>query len=300
MLTIETHETKEKFEIPNTWEELNQAKFIKIIDLILTYLNTDMSYETFQSFLFIRLSDYEESIELKYRKKKGEYNIADNVYEQLYILSEQTQFVFKPNTKQLNLNFAKNLIPEFTFRSKKYTGYKFSIENNMLFTDFTAEQFCNAYELYTAYAKSGNVLYLDMLINVLYRNKKALTKSIDLPTEAKRTHKLDFRIKYGVFLCFQAIMTWLIDKSTYSLLWTRTDDEIHSKINLGMGSTIYSMAKTGYGSIIEVNNMNLVDFLSVQLSERIEYVRTLKQMEKSDEEIMKETGLNENQLKLIL
>jgi hypothetical protein len=194
-----------------------------------------------------------------------------------------------------DLVFAKNLLPEIKINGKKYSGYIFELHDEIIHTSLTAEQYVNANLLYGKYINTRNPSYLDLLVATLY-----CPKNTDAISFADTAEKLDDVAKQAVFICFQAIQTFLATRTKYAILWNRKPTDKNDKFSLGLSDSIYSLSSAGYGSLNEVSQMPLTAFFDLLLKNIIDAVKTLRDMKMKKDEITEKTGLSLFQINKII
>jgi hypothetical protein len=192
----------------------------------------------------------------------------------------------------MNLNMHKNPIPYLPLSqgrgddwAVRLLGPTFNIDHNgMVETDIMAGEYVDAMEYYLLFQKTKEVHYLDMLVSMLYRPERGKHNTFEAQLRAKTLEPLDINLKRGVFLFFQNIQEYLINRSLYKILFNREDSD-SKVISLGIIATIYNLAKKGYGTPEEINTMFLPDYLNMLLDMLIDAVGNMRSMDLKDPEI---------------
>ena len=179
--------------------------------------------------------------------------------EDAYFLCESLEFLFK------EVSLTRNLLPLISIGCRKYFGPSDAMMN------CTFGEFTMANSLLDSYSKTKEQKYLDEIVAVLYRPKKlfwsirkAFTDNQDprkrfvnrsLKRRCQRIAKLDYEVKYSVFLFFSGVLNSLPGLFPYVY---QQQGDAGSEDN-GWASLIISLAdgKTDDKSLETVMNSNL-------------------------------------------
>jgi hypothetical protein len=180
-------------------------------------------------------------------------------HEDVYFLCESLNFLFKEVT------LTKNLLPVLRTGRRKYFGPADAMMN------CTFGEFTMANSLLDSFSKTKEQKYLDEMVAVLYRPRKwfwfirkAFTDNQDprkkfvnrsLKKRSRNISRLDYEIKYSVFLFFSGVLNSL--PMLYPYIYQQKGDA-GSEDN-GWASLIISLAdgKTDDKSLETVMNSNL-------------------------------------------
>ncbi|MDR2449842.1 MAG: hypothetical protein LBD52_07785 [Prevotellaceae bacterium] len=321
MITI-----NKKYQYPNQWEELSSEQYLMLVLLMLEFMQGNISAQEVRLAYFLNVSNINpKAITKRNRERFNEnmfritrtlnfmfrYEYPDGALDEIdpklrkalakSLPSDlfdhvELQYVKKLKRQTLpDFVFAKNLLPEIEIAGKKYPGYIFELHDEIIHTTLTAEQYVNANLLYGKYIDVRNPSYLDMMVATLYCPKETDTISFTETAE-----KLDHVAKQAVFICFQAIQTFLATRTKYAILWNRKPTGKEDKFSLGLSDSIYSLSSAGYGSLTEVSQMPLTAFFDLLLKNIIDAVKTLRDMEVKKDEIAEKTGLSLAQINKII
>ena len=317
---------KNTYTFPDTWEELNREQYLMLIDAIIDYqagltnalgcratwfcniagIDTkrrDNKNDQFWENIY-RASDlFRFFFELEYTDAKGNVKSLDKLPRDIrdklrkYPPSElpdepEYQWAAKLNHRYvIDGVFPKNLLPEINIKGHFYPGYHFHRTGSLVETSLTAGQFISAVTAYNAYVADNTDEHLNKLIQVLYFYEKPAVV-------AKAVNYASDRVKFGILLNFQAILAFLMNKTRYSIIWNRKEnDDTKNKLSIGIADTVYSLEKDGYENIEEAN---LFKYLDLLLKNIIDSVRMLNENEVDIGEISEKTGLTINQIKKII
>lgn len=311
------------YQIPNRWELIrNDYDYLQLVrDIIL------MS-EGKLSPAMVRINYICRYFGWNYKKIKDEDSFAN-----LVMLAEQVTFVFRisyPNNDEalqglddytynlckripperlsgitlakvlkrldyrftLDLCFCRQFMPYLTVDGKHYTGYTISTSFDTLSTSLTALQFIEARQLIGQGEK-----ILPLMAAILYH---------PYPYTSESAHQLADTFKsvprdklYAISLNFQAFINFLFTKTEYSIL-TAGKETKRSAISTGALESLYNLSSDGYGDIIHIERMGLLQYLVILRKKVIESVRSLNAAKMGLVDIEKETGLPLSIIKQIL
>jgi hypothetical protein len=321
MITI-----NKKYQYPNRWEELSPEQYLMLVLLMLEFMQGKLSAQEVRLAYFLNVSNVNPKAITKRNRERFNENIfritrtLNFMFRYEYLagaLDEITpalrealakalpgdlpdhvelQYVKKLKRQILpDFIFAKNLLPEIKIAGEKYPGYIFELHDEIIHTTLTAEQYVNTNLLYGKYLDTRNPSYLDTLVATLY-----CPKETDVITFADTAAKLDNAAKQAVFICFQAIQTFLATRTKYAMLWNRKPAGKNDKFSLGLSDSIYSLSSAGYGSLGEVSQMPLTAFFDLLLKNIIDAVKSLRDMKLKKDEIAEKTGLSLSQINKII
>lgn len=299
-----------KYELPNSWEELSQDQYLALVPLINRMMSGDLTLSQ------VRIKWVKQILGLKRVKVKSrmEEIAADN----LYTLSRQVNFFYYVDygdadksissevrrmvrktpaedfvttnseirylqsldyTFQLDAVWVKNLLPTLKIGKKHYQGWSATVEGGMLITDMTTQQFTQGYDLLLSINKGQVNSAMRLLVCVLY----GVDQNADLVQDD---------VLQAVTLNFQAFVSFIFTKTRYSVLWNRDlPAKPNRKVSTGMSEAIYGLCNNGYGSYDQIEQMPLMTYLSILLSDLISSVRNMKEMDMKIDKISEKTGL---------
>lgn len=185
-------------------------------------------------------------------------------------------------TFMLDCCFCRQLLPTVKINDKLYSGYKIDTGFNMLTCSLTALQYVEARRI------MGKPDMLPLLAAILYHPDTYSSESAhqlaacfaDLPS-----HELQ-----AIAFNFQALNNYLFTKTDFSIL-TVGKTEKPSAISTGALESLYNLSNDGYGNITVVEQMNLIQYLTILRKKLIDSVRSLDGVKMKKTDIAKETGL---------
>ncbi len=250
---------KKQYCFPTSWKDITPEKFPKTFVRICTAMAdfeeglTD--FDTFKTALTVAILGLRNV-------KVSEFN--DTLSENIFRLSEQFTFPYILRERQdgitvceLSVILSDNILPEI--RGKK--GYLFHYDpSGRMDCDLTAERYIDALSLMQAWQNSRQFSALESLARTLYPGLKEVSREEAL----------------AVYYNFRGILAWIRIIPAYALIFTAPESaEVSGKNPVGLASSIYSLAKAGYGSINTVKDLPLFDYLDLLLQQSIESIRTL-------------------------
>lgn len=322
-MIVITYKKNKQIEIPNSWEELTVEQYLNVSSLLFEFYSSKSNLNDFRISVLKKIINYKRS--KKRISKDSQEQIDSNLYllseqmrfpvkpsykdpELLTVLDPELQkrlsevFPFEiydpeflPELEMvrtrleylpvINFNMKRNLLPEFKLNGINYYGPVFNIDiNNVVETDIKALEFVDAYSYYKMFIETSDIQYLRNLTAILYRQNRDKYSTFDSQISSKNFHELDLSILQAVFLLFENTRVYITELSPYKLIFSGTNKD-EEKLNLGIGDTIYNLSKAGYGSLQDVENMVLSDYLNLLMKQIIDSVRNMRDMKMKDHEI---------------
>lgn len=318
---------KNTYTFPDTWEELNREQYLMLVEAIIDFqagktnalgcratwfcnmagIDTkrrDNKNDQFWENIYRASSLFNFFFELEYLDAEGKVKSLDKLPREIRDklrkhppaeLPDEPEYQWAAKLQYryvIDAVFPKNLLPELVINGHFYYGYRFHRSGSFIETSLTAAQFIEAIGAYNAYIENKKDEDLDQLIRTLYFYKQPAVV-------AKAINHAPARVKFGVLLNFQAILAFLMNKTRYSIIWGRKDDDSgrKNKLTVGISESMYSLEKEGYE---DIGNANLFKYLDLLLKNIIDSVRMLNDNDVDLGEISEKTGLSINQIKNII
>lgn len=250
------------WQFPVRWSELtpeHSRLFIRMASEMADFEAGRTDFDTFTVGMTLAI--------LGIRKVKGGFTgtFAENIYR----LGEQLDFPYRivtapDGTKEaiLTVNLSENLIPRLRHRR----GYSFRYDlSGKMDCSLTAEQYIDVLALMQAWQKTRRRSALESIAATLY--------------PGVNPRRLSDAELYGVYYNFRGILSWIRAIPAYGLIF-RTASETEGapaprKAPAGLSSSIYSLAKAGYGSIDDIAHLPLFNYLDLLLQQTVESIRSL-------------------------
>lgn len=306
---------KNSYSFPEAWHELKPQQYLLLCQQLFDFINGKTTIDEVRAKWFCAMT----GIDFKAKDDKN-----DLLWENIYRISREFTFftkieyekslsavdpelrkkLYKVPANEINSDdpvlrwvkklkyhyvidavFVKNLLPSIQVGEKKVYGYKCQLIGNLLDTNLTAEQFINAGMAIDEYHKSKNEQHIDLLVSILYK----------IP-DLQQLKKVGPVTKFAVLLNYQAIVSFLMRKTKYSLIWyrepgakTKTNN---SRFTVGASESLLSLSKLGFGNVEQLSEYNLIRYLDLLLKNIVDSVKTLNDMKESVTKISERTGLS--------
>lgn len=319
-----------QLELPENWDELTERQMIFAFGLLKQVFEGKMSPPLFRLKMLQCITGYKPSstlykylkVKIKtffasvfYRIKLGRYfktfwpvweetqkqNLRnqETISENLFRLSEFLDFAFSIDKELNNVTWEKsffsNPIPYIQLGNKHYEGRRF-ILGVAPFTNITAQEFSDCFDLYSGYLQLApdamQQKLQDSLVNkiiaILYpafedHNKNLVSSHVELITH------LDPAIKFGILYWFSGIVDFYITHPDYSILFksNKQDSSNEDKVTLGMGGVVLMLGKKGYNL-----NCNINSFFDAQLQVLQDQLNEALGKGVTREQLAQQTGLS--------
>lgn len=178
--------------------------------------------------------------------------------------------------------FCKQLVPFIEIDDEFYSSYKIDTKYGYLTCSLTALQFIEAKALI------GTKDKLPLLAAILYYPEKYSSEGAHELT-GRFTHVPDNTL-VAIAFNFQAFVNYLFTKTQFKLL-TEAKETRKSTISTGALESLYNLSADGLGDIDKVEQMNVIQYLTILRKKLIDTVRSLHAAKMENVDIEKETGL---------
>lgn len=195
----------------------------------------------------------------------------------------------------LNNCFCAQLLPTIDVDGQQYRGYAISTDYGMLSTTMTALQYLDARSL------MANPDALPLLAAVLYCPGPCYDPDTAHRTAHHMEH-LDSVTLTAIQLCFQSFDNYLLTRTHFSLLQDGGHGTARKTpaISTGPVEALYSLASSGYGSLDQVEQMNVIKYLTLMRKQLIDSVHTMHDAGMKITDIAAKSGLSFATLNKIL
>ena len=168
----------------------------------------------------------------------------------------------------LNACFCAQLVPTVTVDSETYRGYDVCRAFDMLTTSMTAMQYIDARSL------SDRPEALPLLAAVLYCPGRYDPEKVHRLSHTMA--RLDPVTLAAIQLNFIAFDSYLLTRTHFSILQDGGGSKRPAPlIATGPVEALYSLASSGYGNLDEVEQMNVIKYLTLMRKQLIESVHTM-------------------------
>jgi hypothetical protein len=321
-----------KIKIPNKWEELTIQQATDTVGLLMGLMSGAIPLKTFRILLLQALTGYRRSrkrlspemqeqlefnlvflaeqltyaIKPKYRdpdvltvlspelQERLKMHFPYEVYEPVFVqeltaVGSRLQYDPVPN-----LNMKQNPLPVIHVGGKTFRGPVFTIDpNDVVQTDIVAGEFLLAGDYAEIYHKTGDMRYLDSLMSVYYRQGNGPFSQVDCERQIFMFKQIDARQKFLAYLFHCSITEYLNNHPVYGIIFKSGGSQ---EPGSNFSGILYQMAKDNYGSIQEVSQILLSDFIGLMYKQLLDAVHTLHELKKTPGEIASQLKLSDDQI----
>lgn len=312
----------EEYSIPNSWEKLDSFQYIGLIRDIIDMAAGKLSIAMVRVNFICRVMGWD----LKKIKDEAAYQnlawIAEQVTfpflieypnqdEALSGLDAETRKLCKRISpyrltgitvskylKTLDYRyvidscFCKQLVPFIEVDEEFYQSYKVDTSYDYLTCSLTALQFIEARSLIGC-----SIDKLPLLAAILYYPERYSSEGAH--ELAGKFTEVPNDVLQAVAFNFQAFVNYLFTKTKFKLL-TETKESKQSAIATGALESLYNLSSDGLGDIDKVEQMNVMQYLTILRKKLIDTVHSLHASKMEIVDIEKETGLPLHIIKKIL
>ncbi len=286
MLTVKFKKT---YEIPSRWHELDNVRFISLCAALHRFESGKTEFDRF------RLEVVAALLKISLRNMK----ITDTLTENFFRISEQLTFPYTiiDDGNRRTVNFSIILDRQMVPSASRRSGYIFSLKDGMVDTSLTAEQYVDAVSLMQLYSSDPKPSILNQLFAVLYAGQPYSKQTV----KAVRPHAVPERYKIAAYYNFRGILEWIRRLPKYDLIFNHSGDRPTAGSSpMGAEGSLYSLAKSGYGSYNEICKLGIFEYLDLLLQQTIESIRQLKGCGLEPTKIAEKTNLSVEQISSVL
>lgn len=176
--------------------------------------------------------------------------------------------------------FCAQLVPVVKIGNKLYKGYKIDTSFDVLTCSLSALQYIEAREVMA----TNN---LPLLAAILYSPQPY--SSDNAQQLAASFAKLPQSTLQAIAFNFMAFNNFIFKKTDYAILTEGSSD--NKQISTGALESLYNLSADGLGNSEEVEQMNVIKYLTIMRKKLIESVKSLKAANMDNAKIAEETGL---------
>lgn len=256
--------------LPNSWDTISEKDFQVIVEALADLYQGRITPNE----VLCRYTC--SALDLSFPRIVKKHQTAD-----LLSIARLVTFIFQSPSASLlpNITFARQFVPVLAGRP----SYTISTTCSRLTCSLTALQYIEAVD--ALQAGSGQ---LPLLAAILYSSRPYDTaRALDLVPLMSRQSPLTL---LSVRIVFEALVNFLYTRTAFSLL-AQFKPKPQSPIATTMADTLYDLATEGYGTVEQVEQLNVITFLSIMRKKTIDTVRSMRSMELSTPEIAARTSL---------
>ncbi|MCL3853558.1 hypothetical protein M1P97_19940 [Parabacteroides sp. GYB001] len=267
--------------IPNRWEHLTPELYLHLCRLLEMYAKGKISYRG------LHIAYICASLDLDPKKIKG-----SSAHENVYLLSEQIDFIFK-DRQHINNCFLAQLVPTLQVNGQTYKAYTIQTTFDTLTCSLTAMQFIEAYELIGCTTDK-----MSLLAAILYHPGTYTSETAH--TLADAFADIDPLLLQAICLNFQAFANYLFTRPPFNILYMRKPKDHRPAISIGMAESLYNLSADGLGNVDVIEQMPVIKYLTILRKKLIESVTAMNDAGIDLVEISDKTGLSIKTIKQII
>lgn len=180
--------------------------------------------------------------------------------------------------------FCAQLLPTIEIDGKQFHGYKVNTSYGHLTTSLTALQFIEARALLDATPDTLPLLAAILYCPSTYNSQRAQ----DLAQDFARLSEVTLQ---AIAFNFRSLTNYLFTRTPFSLLTASTDHSHPSPIATGALESLYALSSDGLGDIHTIEQINLIQYLTILRKKLIDTVRSLHATKMELSDIANETSL---------
>lgn len=277
--------------VPSEWDDLTQEQYLSLAPLLLRWTLGELSIDEVKvKWLMDILNLHSENI--KYENKdtftRNLVFLADSItFFYSFEYENGLKAVSEENRRLLKKHHPSTLLdsPEITYmcRQKCEIVLDAYIDRNLipeLHAEDTVVLGWSAEKI-----TAGAFLTCLDLITKLTTNPELVGKITEILYPGAMADKIDKSVHYAVLFNFQAFANYIFQKTRFSILFRpplnpRSVKSLSTNID-----QLYSLCKKGYGSSVEIEEITVLQYLTILVNELFDAVRTMRCYDKSAVEI---------------
>lgn len=263
MITIRF--SRHSYRVPDRWDDFSQEnaeKFVRLCHAFDLFETGAIDFRTLEAGVAAALLGIDVTMVPKQNSV-----LAENIFR----LTEKLRFPYNfqdnedgSRTVSVNVTLRVNLLPEI----RRIKGYRFHITNDgMVDCDLTAEQYVDALSLMELYTSSRKAEVLDELFKVLYGGQNRGSSVL---------RKIPMVYKIAVYYNFRGILEWLKMLSDFRMIFATSEKKTSASSPLGLSGAIFTLSKSGYGTLQEIRNLDLMSYLGALVQLNIDGIYSLQ------------------------
>lgn len=254
--------------LPNSWDTISQEDYLVIVKaLVELYQGRITPNEVLCRYVCSALG-------LSFPKIVKKHHVAD-----LLSIASLVSFIFDRKSLAPKISFARQFMP----RLAGFASYSISTECSCLTCSLSALQYIEAVG-----AMEAGEAQMPLLAATLYCPQPYDTaKALDMVTVMRKQSPVDL---LAVRMVFEALVNFIYSRTHFSIL-AKFKAKSQSPIATTMADSLFDLATEGYGTVGEVEQINVITYLSILRKKTIDTVLSMRSMEMSTPEIASRTSL---------
>lgn len=264
MITIRF--SRHSYRVPDRWDDFSQEnaeKFVRLCHAFDLFETGAVDFRTLEAGVAASLLGMDATM---IPKQNG--ILVENIFR----LTEKLHFPYRfhdnedgSRTVSVNVILRVNLLPEL----HRVKGYRFRITNEgMVDCDLTAEQYVDALSLMELYTSSRKAEVLDRLFALLYKSVSKYS--------SRGVCKIPYAYKLAVYYNFRGILEWLKMLPDFRMIFATSGKKTNASSPLGLSGSIFTLSKSGYGTLQEIRSLDLMSYLGALVQLNIDGIYSLQ------------------------
>lgn len=249
---------KHTYQIPTRWEEITPDDSKMFIRMCRAFELFEIGKINFEE-LRIAVSSSVLGVDFGLLPKQND-TLAENIFR----LNEAIKFPYDIKTNEdgsqivtVKIVLHRNLMPKL----RRTPGYKFQVtREGMIDCGITAEQYVDALDLLELYSSSRKNDVLDNLFETLYPGCRPVSRDI----------------KVAIYYNFRGILEWIKMLPDFRLIFSPGTRKRSGVNPLGLSGSIFTLSKSGYGTLQEIRLLDLFSYLGALVQLNIDGILALQ------------------------
>lgn len=258
---------KKRYLVPSEWRELTPddgRRFVRLCGEMARFEAGVSDIDRFRLGITLAMMDIDVR---KIHETTAEFG------ETLFRVSEMLTFPYVVEesdgraTAAIEIRLSRNLLPKL----RGVSGYEFEVmPDGQVRCSITADQYVDILGLMQAFQASHDPRTLLSLAELLY--------------PGVRKHKPTEEELYAVWYNLRGILDWIRALPSYALVFSARPSRQQAS-PVGLASSIFQLAKAGYGDIDTIRGLNLFSYLDLLVQQTVDCIRTFAGMKMTAGEI---------------
>lgn len=256
MITIRF--SRHSYLVPDRWDDFSQEnaeKFVRLCHAFDLFETGKMDFNQLKVAVAAALLGLDVSMVPRQN---------DTLAENIFRLAEKLQFPYRfsdheegSRTVTVNVVLRTNLLP----RIRRRKGYRFRItKEGMVDCNITAEQYVEAISLMELYTRTRKSDVLDRLAGTLYPG----------------LNNAPYAYKLASYYNFRGILEWIRNLPDFRLIFTPGEKKSGGSSPLGLSVSIFTLSKSGYGTLKEIQKLDLFSYMGALVQLNIDGIYSLQ------------------------
>lgn len=265
---------RHSYRIPDRWDDFTpqlSEKFVRICGAFELFETGKIDFHSLEVAVAVALL----GMDLTMVPKQNNI-LAENIFR----LTEKLHFPYRfhdnedgSRTVSVNMVLHANLLP----RIRRFRGYRFNVTpDGMVDCSITAEQYVEALSLMELYGKTRKDEVLDELFGTMYLQGSAAGCKVSCKGAGKGASRLPRVYKVAVYYNLRGILEWLKMLPDFRLIFSPGERKSGGSSPLGLSSSIFTLSKSGYGTLKEIQDLDLLSYLGALVQMNIDGIYALR------------------------